>query len=77
MGVARKFDSRRPMSSDEHLVGVGLIFPDVDGGAKAEEGTYYSVHPDWDVEVPVDDDEIPEDREESLTVNGDELVPRP
>jgi hypothetical protein len=74
MGVARTFDSRRAMSSDEHLIGVGLIFPDVDGEARAEEGTYYSVHPDWEVEVPAEDDEIPEDREASLTVDGGELV---
>ena len=39
-------------------------------------GTYYSVHPDWEVAVE-EDDEVPEDREGSFSVDGEKVVPKP
>jgi hypothetical protein len=66
--------SRRDMQAADHLLGIGLIFPDVERDGLAEEGTYYSVHPDWEVTVSEDDDEVPEDREGSLTVDGEKMA---
>ena len=68
--------SRRDMQAADHLLGIGLIFPDVERDGFAEHGTYYSVHPDWEVVVPDDDDEVPEDREDSLTVDGEKIAPK-
>jgi hypothetical protein len=62
------------MQAADHLLGIGLIFPDVERDGFAEGGTYYSVHPDWEVAVPEDDDEVPEDREDSLTVDGEKVA---
>ena len=39
------------MQAADHLLGIGLIFPDVERDGFAEGGTYYSVHPDWEVAV--------------------------
>jgi Z1 domain len=75
MGVALKFDSRRGMQAPDHLFGIGLIFPDVEREGLAEEGTYYSVHPDWEVAVPEDDD-VPEDREGDFSVDAEKAIPR-
>lgn len=57
--------SRRRMEAPDHLIGIGIVFPNTDDKNLAGGGTYYSVHPDWEVEAPsdVDDDEIPEDNE--------------
>jgi hypothetical protein len=74
MRAARGTRSRRDMQAADHLLGIGLIFPDVERDGFAESGTYYSVHPDWEVTVPEDDDEIPEDREGSLTVDGEKVA---
>lgn len=68
--------SRRDMQAADHLLGIGLIFPDVERDGFAEGGIYYSVHPDWEVAVPEDDDEVPEDREDSLTVDGEKVAPK-
>jgi hypothetical protein len=77
MGVASRMRSRRNMQAADHLLGIGLIFPDVERDGFAEDGTYYSVHPDWDAAVPDDDDdELPEDREGSLTVDGEKVAPK-
>ena len=76
MRAARGTGSRREMQAADHLLGIGLIFPDVERDGFAEEGTYYSVHPDWEVAVPEDDDEVPEDREDSLTVDGEKVAPK-
>jgi hypothetical protein len=75
MGVALKFDSRRDMQAPDHLFGIGLIFPEVEREGLAEEGTYYSVHPDWEVAVPEDDD-VPEDREGDFSVDAEKAIPR-
>jgi hypothetical protein len=75
MGPARATGSRRNMTAPEHLFGIGLVFPEVGKDGQGGEGTYYSVRPDWEVVVP-EDDEIPEDREASLTVDGGEVVSR-
>ncbi len=65
--MAIRMKSRRPMEADEHLIGLGVIFPDVDREGFATEGTYYSVHPDWEPSAADDDeDEIPEDTEPTL-----------
>jgi hypothetical protein len=68
--------SRRDMHAAGHLIGVGLVFPDVDRSGLAEGGTYYAVHPDWEVAVPEDDDEVPDDREGSFTVDGEKVAPK-
>jgi hypothetical protein len=75
MGVALKFDSRRDMQAPDHLFGIGLVFPDVERDGFAEEGTYYSVHPDWQVAAQ-EDDEVPEDREGNFSVDGDKVAPK-
>jgi hypothetical protein len=75
MGVALKFDSRRDMQAPDNLFGIGLVFPDVEQDGLAEEGIYYSVHPDWEVAVQ-DDDEVPEDREGSFSVDGEKVAPK-
>lgn len=67
--AAIKSGSRRDMHAPDHLVGLGLIFPELDREGVAEQGTYYSVHPDWEVESVADED-IPEDREADSTVDG-------
>lgn len=75
MGAAlRNETSRRNMQAADHLLGIGLIFPDVERDGLAEGGTYYSVHPDWEVAVSDEDDEVPEDREGSLTVDGEKVA---
>lgn len=76
MRAASGTRSRRDMQAVDHLLGIGLIFPDVERDGLAEHGTYYSVHPDWEVAVPEDDDEVPEDREDSLTVDGEKIAPK-
>lgn len=68
MGVAEGMRTRRPMESPQDIIGLGLIFPDVDREGFAAEGDYYSVHPDWEVSAEEDEDEIPEDREGSAGV---------
>ena len=52
MRAASGTRSRRDMQAADHLLGIGLIFPDVERDGFAEGGTYYSVHPDWEVAVP-------------------------
>lgn len=64
-----ELSSRRDMLAPDHLVGLGLIFPETDKDGMAEQGTYYSVHPDWEVETESEDD-IPEDREPDTVVDG-------
>lgn len=74
MGVALKFNNRRDMEATDHLFGVGLIFPDVERDGMVSGGTYYSVHPDW--EVAVEEDEAPEDREGNFSVDGEKVIPK-
>jgi len=68
MGVAEGMGTRRPLEAPRDIVGLGLIFPDVDREGLAAEGDYYSVHPDWEVSAEEDDDEIPEDNEGSAGI---------
>lgn len=68
--------SRRSMAAPEHIFGIGLVFPEVGRDGTVEEGTYYSVHPDWEVEVQEADD-LPEDREGDFSVDGDKVVTSP
>lgn len=75
--AALKTGSRRDMRAPDHLVGLGLIFPDIDREGVAEQGTYYSVHPDWEVESVVEEEEdIPKDLEADSTVDG-QIAGRP
>lgn len=53
--------SRRRMRAPDHLMGVGIIFPEVDEGNPGS-AAYYSVMADWEPEM-VDEFEPPEDRE--------------
>lgn len=48
--IGENADSRRSMDADEHLVGLGLVFPEVDGTDQSEEGNFYSVRADWAIE---------------------------
>lgn len=74
LGAAARADSsRRDMEAVDYLFGIGVIFPDVERDGMAQEGTYYSVHPDWEVVVQEDDD-MPEDREESFSIDGEKAV---
>lgn len=68
-GVALKSGSRRPMQASHHLLGVGLVYPVVAGGDVFDDGTYYSVAPDWDVPTELDDD-VPVDSEGQAQVDG-------
>lgn len=74
--AAQNGNSRRDMQAPDHLFGIGLVFPELERDGLAEEGTYYSVHPDWEVAVPDEDDEVPEDLEDSLTVDGEKVAPK-
>jgi Z1 domain len=76
MREARGTRSRRDMQAADHLLGIGLIFPDVEREGFAEDGTYYAVHPDWEVAVPEDDDDVPEDREGNFVVDGGKVAPK-
>ncbi|MFJ2085218.1 Z1 domain-containing protein [Micromonospora chokoriensis] len=76
LGAARKTDSRRPMEAPDHLMGLGLIFPEVEREGYSDEGTYYSVHPDWEVSATDDDEDLPVDREGSHTIDGEKVVVR-
>ena len=64
------------MQAVDHLIGIGLIFPDVERDGLVEGGTYYAVHPDWEVAALEDDDDLPEDREESFTIDGEKVAPK-
>lgn len=74
MGPARRTNSRRNMAAADHLVGVGVIFPELDRHGLAEEGSYFSVRPDWEVDVQEDADDLPEDREGDFEVDGNMAV---
>jgi hypothetical protein len=71
---AIQLGTRRPMEANENLVGLGVIFPDVDREGFAAEGSYYSVHPDWEPSAVEDDeDEIPEDTEPTVGLATNEF----
>lgn len=53
--------SRQEMGSEQHLIGLGIIFPEI--GGQSTDGTYYAVKPDWQPELEPDDDELPPDNE--------------
>lgn len=56
--------TRRDMNAPEDLIGVGIVFPDVDKPGFASEGSYFSVKPDWEHEYEeAEDDELPPDSE--------------
>lgn len=75
LGRAQKTTaSRRKMNAPQHLVGLGLIFPDVDHDGIADQGDYYSVHPDW--EVPELDEDMPDDTEETSNFDGQSMRSR-
>lgn len=58
--------SRINMEAAQHLVGLGVIFPELPSAASGGDSTYYGVKPDWEVEV-TDDDDLPADVIESET----------
>lgn len=76
MGAARVTESRRTMRAPAHLLGLGLIFPEVERDGHPVDATYYSVRPDWEVEAVDDDEDVPEDREGSHTTDGGKLATR-
>jgi hypothetical protein len=66
MVVTEGMETRRDMKAPQDLIGLGLIFPDVDREGFASEGNYYSVHPDWEVTAEdEDEDDLPLDIEGS------------
>lgn len=67
-------NSRRPMQAEEHLIGVGLVFPET-LGTDVQDADYYSVMPDWEL-GPEPDEELPEDREGDADVDGDAILDR-
>lgn len=52
--------SRIRMEAAQHLIGLGVIFPEVPSAAGGGSSTYYGVKPDWEVEV-TDDEDLPAD----------------
>lgn len=66
----RKTSSRRAMDAPEHLIGVGIILPETGNDRLAEDGTYYSVTPNW--EMSAEEDETPPDLEASAQFDGAE-----
>ena len=54
--------ARTAMATDEHLVGLGIIFPS-SGTDPRTDGTYIGVTPDWQPELDPSSEEIPEDTE--------------
>lgn len=54
--------AREAMSTEEHLVGLGIIFP-ATGVDPHSDATYYGVTPDWQPESDPSTDEIPQDTE--------------
>lgn len=74
LGNARKPGSRRDLDSPGDLLGIGLIFPEVGVDGVAEQGSYYSVRPDWEWQADAIDEEFPEDSEGSLDIDGEEVI---
>lgn len=70
----KKTSSRREMKAPDHLVGIGMIFPEIGHEGVADEGEYYSVHPDW--EVPELDEELPSDTEDLANFDGQSMRAR-
>ena len=68
-GVALKSGSRRAMQASHDLLGIGLVYPVVAGGDVFDDGTYYSVAPDWEVPTDLDED-VPVDSEGQAQVDG-------
>lgn len=59
-GSALKAGSRRDMSAPNHLLGVGLIFPEVGTAGLAGNADFFAVVPDWEPEVlDEEEDELP------------------
>ncbi|MGH3086932.1 MAG: Z1 domain-containing protein [Rubrobacteraceae bacterium] len=54
--------ARKAMETDEHLVGLGIIFPS-SGADPRTDGTYFGVTPDWQPELDPSGDEVPSDTE--------------
>jgi hypothetical protein len=62
--TSQSLKSRRNMSTSQHLVGLGVIFPEIALTAGGGPATYFGVKPDWEVEV-TDDEDLPVDSIES------------
>ncbi|WP_181311182.1 Z1 domain-containing protein [Nocardioides campestrisoli] len=54
--------ARREMATDEHLMGLGIIFPSSTADIRTD-GTYFGVRPDWQPEMDPSADEVPSDTE--------------
>lgn len=54
--------ARCEMATDEHLVGLGIIFP-ASGADPHTDATYIGVTPDWQPEMDPSSEEVPEDTE--------------
>lgn len=67
-GAKSKTDSRRKMKAVVPVIGVGVVFPEVEDGAPRYEA-FYSVRPDWS--AITDDVELPEDTENSAELQFD------
>jgi len=56
-GLSKSTNTRRQMEAPQHIIGLGVIFPNIDRTDTAASGDYYSVTADWEPEVVDDDDE--------------------
>ncbi|MGZ8178875.1 Z1 domain-containing protein [Williamsia sp. SKLECPSW1] len=74
MGTEQTAGNRRNMEAPDHLIGIGIIFPETDRQGFASPGTYYSVRPDWQWSVDPDDDQLPDDTEGDLNLDGDQVA---
>lgn len=51
MGASRKAHTRRPLEAPTDVIGLGIIFPDVEGKGTSSDGDYYAVTPFWEPDV--------------------------
>jgi len=63
---------RDQMKMDEHLIGLGIIFPS-SGKDPRTDATYVGVTPDWQPEFDPSADEVPEDTEGNAELVGETI----
>jgi hypothetical protein len=66
-------NSRRKMQSEQTLIGVGIVFPEIYGVDALDDGNFFAVTPDWDAGSDVDEVEelLFEDTEPDAVVDGE------
>lgn len=66
----RTTNARREMRAEEHVIGLGLFFPQTSEGEAVSDSNYYSVKPDWDVVLDEEVD-FPYDTEDSASYGAE------